>query len=143
MTGGEIAFTTGEGPDGSDDTVSSQFDSINDGTYHLVTVTRDVATGEKKIYIDGEFDNSGFGTTNQLTDPQQLDIGSVSDSGDPNMDGDSYYNQYVGDLDDLQIYSGVLNATEVAYLYNNPGLAVTNEIGLVVNSPNLVAYLYI
>jgi len=82
ITGGEVAFTTGDINSG-DDTLSSSYDSITNGVYHLVTVTRDVTTGLKTIYIDGMFDNEDFGSTNQLTDTQQIDIGSVGDGGDP------------------------------------------------------------
>ncbi len=35
----------------------------------------------------------------------------------------------VGNVDDVQLYSGVLDASEVAYLYANPGLMVTNTAG--------------
>jgi hypothetical protein len=137
LTGGEIAFTTG-GPTG-DDTLSSIDDSVNDGNYHLITVSRNQSTGEKKIYIDGMLDNTGYGVTNLLTDTQQIDIGSLGSGGDPNPGDYGFYNQYVGDLDDLQFYSGVLNATEVAYLYNNPGSNAPN-IGSTPITPNLVAH---
>lgn len=139
VTGGEIAFTTGN-PDDGDDTLSSVYDSITNGVYHLVTVTRDQSSGEKKIYIDGELDNDGFGVTNLLDAPQQIDLGSVGNGGDPNVSDGGFYNQYVGEMDDLQIYAGVLNDTEVAYLYNNPGLTAPNMGGLTSVSPNLVAY---
>ncbi len=35
--------------------------------------------------------------------------------------------QFKGYLDNIQIYTGVLDASEVTYLYNNPGLAVVPE----------------
>lgn len=126
LTGGAIAFTTGEGPEGNDDTVTSMDDSVNDGNYHLVTITRDQTTGLKIIYIDGQYDNAGYGTTTSLSDPQQLDVGCVGDGGDPNPNDFGFYNGYDGNLDDLQIYSGVLNPSEVAYLYQNPGLTASN-----------------
>jgi len=138
LTGGEIAFTTGNGGP-SDDTLSSMDDNVNDGKYHLVTVTRNMSTGDKIIYIDGKLDNTGFGTTSLLDSPQQIDIGSIGNGGNPNPVVSDFYGQYVGDLDDLQFYSGVLNANEVAFLYHNPGSTVP-DVSYSPIVPNLVAH---
>jgi len=123
ITGSKAAFTTRGGDSGDSDTLHS-FTSVNDGSYHLITVTRDAATGEKKIYVDGNFETSQTGTTNPLDgNNYYLTIGGrayilESDSTVTN------YSSYNGLLDDLQIYSGVLSADEVMQLYNNPGSVV-------------------
>ena len=56
LTGGAIGFNSGGT---NEDTVNSATD-INDGNYHHVVVTRDQATGEKQIYIDGVFSTNDF-----------------------------------------------------------------------------------
>lgn len=122
LTGGSIAFNTGGD---EDDTLNSQT-SVNDGNYHHIVVTRNQQTGEKVIYIDGVFDSFGSGTTNLLNDPEKLTIGALANAGDPDPNDGSYYNGYNGELDDLQIYSGVLSGGDVAYLYANPGQTVAN-----------------
>jgi hypothetical protein len=125
LTGGNIAFNTGGS---EDDTLTSQ-GTVNDGNYHLITVTRNQQTGEKIIYIDEVLDSYGGGTTNFLGDPQTFFIGSQCSAGDPDPDDDSPYNGYDGELDDLQIYSGVLSSNDVANLYNNPGTTIPNGGG--------------
>lgn len=125
LTGANIAFGTGGN---EDDTLTSQ-GTVNDGNYHLITVTRNQQTGEKIIYIDGVLDSYGGGTTNFLTDPQIFYIGSQGYCSDPNPDDNSPYNGYAGELDDLQIYSGVLSSNDVANLYNNPGATIPNGGG--------------
>jgi len=120
LTGGTIGFNTGGD---SDDTVNSAT-SVNDGNYHHVVVTRNQLTGQKIIYIDGLLDSFSSGTTNLLNDPQKLTIGSLADASNPDPNDGSYYNGYDGEVDDLQIYSGVLSSNEVAQLYLSPGSAI-------------------
>ncbi len=115
ITGSKGAFTTRGGDPGKFTTVHSTT-SVNDGTYHLITVTRNQSTGEKKLYVDGSFEMSEFGTTAPLNgNDYYLSIGGTTAS------------SYVGLADDLQFYSGVLSADEVAYLHTHPGSAVTNS----------------
>jgi hypothetical protein len=117
LTGGNIGFNTGGN---SDDTLNSQT-SINDGNYHHVVVTRDQVSGLKTIYIDGQLDTNDFGSTVLLDAPQKLTLGCQADAGDPNLNDFNEYNGFDGKVDDLQIYSGILNPTEVAYLFHNRG----------------------
>jgi hypothetical protein len=135
ITGSKAAFTTRGGDSGVSDTLHS-LTSVNDGNYHLITVTRDQGTGEKKIYVDGNLDNSQIGTTNPLNgNNYNLTIGGW----DYYIDGTgTNYSSYNGLLDDLQIYSGVLSATEVAEIYTNPGTTIPNITGNAANG--LVAY---
>jgi len=128
LVGGDIGFNTGS-PSG-DDTLNSSQD-IDDGSYHLIVVTRDQSTGLKLIYINGVLDsdpnNPDFGATDLLNAPQLLTIGSIADASQPNPDPSAagYYHGYGGWLDELQIYSRVLSANEVAFLYRNPGMPVS------------------
>lgn len=126
LTGTTIGFNTG----GSTGEVTlNSTASVNDGHYHHIVVTRNQSTGQKIIYVDGTFDSFSSGTTNLLTDPQKLTIGALADASNPNPNDGSYYNGYDGELDDLQIYSGVLSAAEVSSLYFNPGTTITNGGG--------------
>jgi hypothetical protein len=127
LTGNKIGFNTGG--DSGDVTLNSTA-SVNDGNYHHIVVTRNQQTGQKIIYIDGLFDSFSSGTTNLLNAPQKVTIGALADAGNPDPNDGSYHNGYDGNLDDLQIYSGVLSAREVASLHANPGSAVANGGGL-------------
>jgi hypothetical protein len=132
LTGNTIGFNTGGD---SDDTVNSAT-SVNDGNYHHVVVTRNQLTGQKIIYIDGLLDSFSSGTTNLLNDPQKLTIGSLADASNPDPNDGSYYNGYDGEVDDLQIYSGVLSSNEVAQLYSSPG----STIGQAISVPLVARY---
>lgn len=125
LTGGTIGFNTG----GSEDDTLNSLNDINDGNYHHVVVTRNQQTGRKIIYVDGVVNTYGSGTTNFLSDPQTLTIGAIGDAGDPFPEDVGYYNGFDGEVDDLQIYSGVLSSNEVASLYYNPGTVIANGGG--------------
>ena len=125
LTGTKIGFNTGGD---SDQTINSSA-SVNDGSYHLVTVTRDQPTGNKVIYIDGVLDTSGSGTTNLLNDPQMVTFGSQIDAVASDFSSAAFHNGFDGDMDDLQIYFGVLSPAEVAFLYHNPGTPAPNLSG--------------
>jgi hypothetical protein len=113
ITGSKAAFTTRDHL-GNFTTLHST-SSVNDGNYHLITVTRNQASGEKRIYVDGHFEASEIGTTDPLNgNNYYLSVGGTTES------------SYTGLLDDLQIYSGVLSDAEVASLYASPGTAVAD-----------------
>jgi len=133
LTGGQVAFNTGNTTYGYDDTINSSV-TVNDGNWHHIVVSRNQATGEKDIYIDGVLDTSDFDTTNLLNDPQLLTIGAISDASNPDPASPDYngYNGYEGLLDDIQIYNRALTSTEVAFLYSNPGATLS---GATTNTP--------
>jgi len=116
ITGSKAAFMTRD-RFGNSDTLHS-LTSVNDGNYHLITVTRDQSTGEKIIYVDGNLEVSATGTTDPLNGNNYfLSIGGT------------YLSSYTGRLDDVQLYSGVLSASEVAGIYNSPGSTAPNVAG--------------
>ena len=108
ITGSKAAFSTRDHL-GNTTTLHST-SPLNDGTYHLITVTRDSSSGEKRIYVDGNFQAMEVGTTDPLDgNDYYLAIGGTTSSA------------YTGLLDNVQIYSGVLSASEIAALYSQPG----------------------
>ncbi len=124
LTGTKLGFNTG----GDEDVTLNSNTSVNDGVYHHVVITRNQQSGQKLIYIDGLLDNFSSGSINFLDAPQKITIGALSNAGNPDPNDGSYYNGYDGDLDDLQIYSGVLSSNEVVQLYQNPGTTANQFI---------------
>jgi hypothetical protein len=120
LTGGQAACNVGDTTDGYDDTLNSHT-TVTNGNWHHLVVTRNQPTGERDIYIDGVLNASDTATTNLLNASQLAVIGAIRDGSNPNPNGGNYYAGFSGEMDDLQIYSGVLSAGEVTFLYNNPG----------------------
>ena len=106
LTGDKLAFYTAD----PDHTINSG-NSINSGTFKHLVVTRDAATGLKCIYVDGALDVSDPGGTSPGIDSYEVYLGY------------SYYSGQgiVGVVDDLQVYTGVLNTNQIDYLFNHPG----------------------
>jgi len=117
LTGSKAAFYTG-GYYGSDDTLHSAH-GVTTGNYVHLVVTRDQNTGQKSLYVNGVLDASDYGNAGILNGLS--DYASIGGSGG---------SPYVGELDDVQIYAGVLASNEVAYLYTNPGLIVADTTGV-------------
>jgi hypothetical protein len=127
ITGNKAAFTTRDHL-GNFDTLHSTT-SVNDGNYHLITVTRNQATGEKKIYVDGNFETSEIGTTDPLNgNNYNLTLGGWAYILEENSTVTNF-SSYNGLLDDVQIYTGVLSDSEVASLYANPGTTIPDVTG--------------
>ena len=137
LVGGEVAFNTG----GDEDDTLNSSKTVNNGSYRHIVVTRDQATGNKAIYIDGVLDSTGSGTTNLLNDPKSVLIGGIDDAGNPTFGASSFYGGFDGKMDDLQIYSGVLSSTEIASLHANPGSTAANvggnDFDIALNTTNL------
>jgi len=128
ITGNKAAFTTRGGNSGASDNLHS-LTSVNDCNYHLITVTRDQSTGEKKIYVDGNFETSEIGTTNPLNgNNYNLTIGGWAYILEVTSTVTNY-SSYKGLLDDVQVYSGALSDTDVAALYANPGTTIPDVAG--------------
>jgi len=115
QSGNKLAFYTGGVQ--QQNTLYSQA-SIVTGQYVHVVVTRDQLTGEKRIYINGVLDSSGFFGTDLL-----------SSSGGPSL-GYNNGNVFSGEVDEVQYYSGVLSSNDVAYLHSHPGNKVADTIQL-------------
>jgi MSHA biogenesis protein MshQ len=84
--------------------------SINNGTWRHVALTRNAASGDYKIYIDGALDSSGAGPTGIIGTAYNR-LGRIEDTGGTPVD-------FAGQLDEVYLYSGVLTDTEVSELRN-------------------------
>lgn len=130
VTGNKVAFHTGD-EFGNSQTLHSTSD-VADDSYHHIVVTRNRETGEKCIYVDGAREATEFGTTRVLNaNDYYLSLGGV------------LFHSYDGLVDDVQLYAGVLSATEVTQLYTNPGVTIpdttlTVPLAAAVNTTNLV-----
>lgn len=114
LTGNKAAFWTGNPVEPYDDTLHSTSD-VNTGNYVHLAVTRDQLTGAKKLYVNGVLEGTSVGSLRPLTNVMELPgvrVGGWLPEG------------YDGLLDDLQFYTGVLSATNIAFLYANPGASV-------------------
>ena len=104
ITGSKVAFSTRD-HSGTGSTLHSTT-SVTDGKYHLIAVTRNQGTGEKKVYVDGVLEATETGTTELLNgNDYYLDIGGVACCA-----------AFSGLLDDVRIYSGVLSDSDIAAL---------------------------
>jgi hypothetical protein len=93
--------------------------AVNDNQWHNIAMTRNAATGQVQVYIDGVLNNSGsFDTGNKTS--QFFDIGALYDvqSNGTTFTGANYFN---GSLDEVRIYNQVLSANEIAGLSIIPG----------------------
>jgi len=125
LTGSKLGFHTG-----SPAQTAHSADSINTGSFVHLAVTRERASGLKKLYVNGVLSGSGYGSVNSLIDNIDLSLG---------------INQYsaqgvIGTLDDLQVYKGVLSASQVEFLHDNPGMTAPVNITLAqaLDTTNLV-----
>jgi len=111
LNGNVAGFMTS---DGTTDTTIHSTSSISTGSFVHVVATYNSANGAKRIYINGVLEASETVVPTTHNARGLLVLGA--------NDFDSRY--FSGQLDDFQFYSIALNATEVTYLYNNPGLTV-------------------
>lgn len=100
-------------------------DPINDGQWHHVAMSRDVTSGNVKIYVDGSLDTSINLEGGSKTSQFRL-IGALSDvMGDgTTFEGANFFN---GQLDDVQIYNVVIDPAVVAAIALPPA-APTNLV---------------
>jgi len=82
--------------------------AVNDGSWHHVVLTRDAASGDVQVYVDGTLEDSA--TSRQGTIGTTFSsIGRIEDTG-----GTPAY--FDGRLEDVQVYDSVLSAGEVGTL---------------------------
>ena len=105
--------------------------NINDGAWHQIVGTYK-AGGLLTIYVDGKLENS---TASE----------SMIGSSYPLLFG-AYYNggavpTFNGLIDDVQIYDNALSATQIGYLYSNPGQVVPEPSSMILTMIGFLAAL--
>lgn len=84
--------------------------------YHLV-LTVDLSTAVASLYVNGVLSNTQAQTISLFPAFNNFEIGRLGRSSPTDFFG--------GLIDDVQIYNSALSAGQVAWLYNNPGEALT------------------
>jgi hypothetical protein len=113
---GKLTFGTGRATKNFDERIDGAT-TVNDGRWHHVCVTRDStkSTGNVILYVDGFRDigtsSNGLGGSNQ-------DAPTASVNAHIGWGQDDYHNRFVGFMDDLRVYDGVLDDTEIGNLYS-------------------------
>ncbi|HEX7619137.1 MAG TPA: LamG domain-containing protein, partial [Verrucomicrobiae bacterium] len=102
ITGSKAAFTIYD-QNGSGTTLHS-VTTVNDGKYHFIAVTRSRTNGLMSLYVDGTLQGTGTNTTQPIFTPSIIYLAGGGAS------------SFVGLLDDVRIYSGVLSPNDVATL---------------------------
>ncbi len=126
-----LAVETGNSAGGGD-AYRSAAGAITEGAWNHVVTTVDTAAGEVRLYVDGSEAAGTGGLIADMNLNQDWEIGA--------MKGSWFL---AGSIDDVQVYSGVLTADEVAWLNGNAG-AVIPEPGtlvlIIVGGLSLLAY---
>lgn len=105
ITGSKAAFSIYD--NNNNPTTIHSASVVNDGSYHLITVTRHRSSGLMQLYVDGQLEASTTGPTTTLIAATYFDIAAGN-------------NQFTGLLDDLRIYSTNLTAGDVSALFGTP-----------------------
>jgi len=113
ITGSKAAFTIYD--QSNNPTTLHSITSVNDGRYHLITVTRTQTNGLMNLYVDGVRQATGTNTTQPIYTPSTIYLGG---GGSP----------FIGLLDDVRIYSGVLSPADVLNLAGGSGYALPQAL---------------
>jgi uncharacterized repeat protein (TIGR01451 family) len=127
LSGGKVSWSTyGNNQFGFAFTSNA---SVNDGNWHLIVAQR-LANGTGQIYIDGVLDSS------QTVAPVPLGSGFHVYLGEDVRNavdvGPAYANNFIGQIDEVQFYSGSLTLPQIQYLQSSPAaqtLVTTDQRG--------------
>jgi len=99
LNGSKLSFGVGQ----PDVTIFST-SNVNTGNWVHVAVTRKQSTGEMKLYINGNLEATGTGSTSTLTAPTGLKLGALQ----------TLVNSYLnGSLDEIRVWNVVRTASEI------------------------------
>jgi hypothetical protein len=112
---GKVLFGTG----GAFDTTIASEEVVADGAWHHVAATRQQSSGAMLLYVDGLLVASGSGSTATLTSPSTMRLGSLATD----------LNFFLGQLDEVRVWSRVLSQSEIQAYLGRP--LAGNEAGLV------------
>ncbi len=102
VTDGKFCFGIG-----NSDTSVASVNNINDGEWHFCVATRNAASGEMKIYVDGELENSANGPTGTKADSANIVMGVIQGS----------ENYLTGAIDEVKLYNYVMSDLDIAITY--------------------------
>ncbi len=105
--------------------------TVTDGQWHHLLMTHRPG-GPATIYIDGVLEATGNPGYNPTDAP--FIVGGLFNSGSVPV------GSYDGLVDDVQLYSGVLNGRQICQIVNNPGAAALASIDGDVNGDGLVNF---
>ncbi len=115
FTGGDVVRLRLDDQGGNQNALIDSVSTITDSDFHHYTFTVDRTGEESRVYIDGQLDAivdiSGDNLVGTISPSQNLHIGGINNNNNTGMEGV---------LDDLQFYSGVLSADQVAALVAVP-----------------------
>jgi uncharacterized repeat protein (TIGR01451 family) len=97
--------------------------SVNDGKWHYITATK-LADGTGQIWIDGTLDSSQAATSVPLGSGIHVYIGE--DVRNAAFAGYSP-NNFIGQIDEVQIYNRSLTSSEIHGLFTSPGTGFTTD----------------
>ena len=118
---GKLMFGNGgEMNGGGNDNNVKGMTVVADNTWHEVCVTRNNATGEIILFVDGNQDASGFTGVGLLTANPVARIASGTDGAVP----------FVGLIDDLRLYTQILPGTEIASNFETDEVIYQSGVGL-------------
>ena len=134
QTGMFIAHSRIVGQD-SDDTVwNKSFPSVggtnggSHGEWHYRVVTYDISEKTFTLYVDDATPTTEVLVGNLKTDEDMIRIGRSS----------GYY--FEGNIDEVAVWSSVLTSDEVAEIYGNTNIDLSENDGNYVSSSNLIGY---
>lgn len=83
---------------------------VNDNAWHHVCVSRNNTTGENILYVDGAQDATGITGVGLVNSNPLIRIAGGFDGNAP----------FVGNIDDLRLFSNIVTPAEVASIFNPP-----------------------
>lgn len=108
-TNGKINFDVGNDIGGASGMTS--INPINDNRWHHIAMTRNAATGELALYVDGILNDSGTSKTGTITTLDITKIGAIDGDFNPNAD-------YIGLIDNIRIFNYPLSSSQIAWDFN-------------------------
>jgi hypothetical protein len=103
LVGGQVGFGIG-----NPDTTILSTTAVNDGNWHHVVATRTSANGLMQLYVDGQLQITGTGSTATRSTPVSLHLGNL-------QSGAGYF---PGSIDEVRLYNYVVTPATVTQLYS-------------------------
>lgn len=101
--------------------IFSSTTTIHDGNWHHLAMTVDLTSSTMNLYVDGVLTNTQDMTGGAVLFPvfNNFEVGRLGRTG-----GSGPTDAYGGLVDDVQIYNTALSASDIGFLFANPGTAV-------------------